>query len=385
MKISKSLKRFKKLENRFQNFIKHLNRLFKSYPVIFSLIVSILFLCLTAFLVLAIANWEWFELKSKHELGDAFGGLTNPIIAIFGVIVTFLAFYIQYKFNREQSKLIAQQRFERINDKNERDEEIAREQFDRKFYELLKMHNDTVKEFNIDNKYLGRKCFVKIYNELEIITAVVNHYIHYNGKKENIEFDSFELCYSILFHGVEIAFQPIQGVCYNEIEKKVINRIKEHLEQIQNNFENRKALPFYNVNNDDLEISIYGIDKLEKYYIDYYPFDGHSHRLNHYFRHLYNFLKIIYNSKVIDDFKKKEYVDIVRAQLSNYEQAILYYNIIAWFPNEWYLLVKDYTVIKNLPKELSNLYIMPEIYYSKEIQEMKSKNIKIFEWVELNN
>jgi|GEM_PF-6295543 len=105
MKVSKFLKNSKKLENRFQNFIKHLNRLFKSYPILFSLIGSVILLISTTLLVLAIANLEWFELKSKNELGDAFGGLTNPVIAFFGVIVTFLAFYIQYKANKQQREM----------------------------------------------------------------------------------------------------------------------------------------------------------------------------------------------------------------------------------------------------------------------------------------
>src|SRR5690554_2410606 len=118
MKFYKSLRKFKKIEVNLQRLIKHLNKIFKAYPIIFSTISGIVLITLCTLLVFAIANLEWFELKSKNELGDAFGGLTNPVIAFFGVIVTFLAFYIQYKFNREQSKLIAEQRKERIEDKD---------------------------------------------------------------------------------------------------------------------------------------------------------------------------------------------------------------------------------------------------------------------------
>jgi len=49
------------------------------------------------------------NLKSKNtkvlnpnEIGDSIGGILNPIIGITGSILTFLAFYIQYKANREQ-------------------------------------------------------------------------------------------------------------------------------------------------------------------------------------------------------------------------------------------------------------------------------------------
>lgn len=41
---------------------------------------------------------------SPNEIGDSIGGILNPIIGITGSILTFLAFYIQYKANKEQRK-----------------------------------------------------------------------------------------------------------------------------------------------------------------------------------------------------------------------------------------------------------------------------------------
>lgn len=35
-----------------------------------------------------------FKIDGYNEIGDAFGGLVNPLIATVGVTVTFLAFYI---------------------------------------------------------------------------------------------------------------------------------------------------------------------------------------------------------------------------------------------------------------------------------------------------
>jgi hypothetical protein len=40
---------------------------------------------------------------SPNEMGDAFGGLANPVIGFMGVCLTFLAFYIQYKSNERQN------------------------------------------------------------------------------------------------------------------------------------------------------------------------------------------------------------------------------------------------------------------------------------------
>ena len=45
---------------------------------------------------------DYFGL-SPNEIGDAFGGLANPVIGFMGVCLTFLAFYIQYKSNERQN------------------------------------------------------------------------------------------------------------------------------------------------------------------------------------------------------------------------------------------------------------------------------------------
>lgn len=44
------------------------------------------------------------KILSPNEIGDSIGGILNPIIGITGSILTFLAFYIQYKANKEQRK-----------------------------------------------------------------------------------------------------------------------------------------------------------------------------------------------------------------------------------------------------------------------------------------
>jgi hypothetical protein len=45
---------------------------------------------------------DYFGL-TPNEIGDAFGGLANPVIGFMGVCLTFLAFYIQYKSNERQN------------------------------------------------------------------------------------------------------------------------------------------------------------------------------------------------------------------------------------------------------------------------------------------
>lgn len=57
---------------------------------------------------------------SPNEVGDSIGGILNPIIGISGAVLTFLAFYIQYRTNKTQIKLFDTNQKEQ-NKINERD------------------------------------------------------------------------------------------------------------------------------------------------------------------------------------------------------------------------------------------------------------------------
>jgi hypothetical protein len=75
----------------------------------------------------------------------------------------------------------------------------------------------------------------------------------------------------------------------------------------------------------------------------------HQKDLSHYFRYLYNIFKFIKDSDVES---KKTYTNIVRAQLSDYELLLLFYNCIS--PNgeeKFKLMVEEYCLLDNLPED----------------------------------
>lgn len=80
-------------------------------------------------------------------------------------------------------------------------------------------------------------------------------------------------------------------------------------------------------------------------------FDG---TLDHYFRYLYRILKHIDESKLLDrlDDPKKEreyYAHLLRAQLSNYELKMLFYNgLLGENPNTIKILIERYAMFNNL-------------------------------------
>ncbi len=83
---------------------------------------------------------------------------------------------------------------------------------------------------------------------------------------------------------------------------------------------------------------------LNEVYLKFYR--EHEAELGHYFRSLYNIVKFIKNSDVVD---KRLYTNLVRAQLSSNELLLIFYNCLSGMGNEKF---KPLTVEFNLLKHL---------------------------------
>ena len=79
-------------------------------------------------------------------------------------------------------------------------------------------------------------------------------------------------------------------------------------------------------------------------------YEEHQEELGHYFRHLYHIIKFVKSSDVQD---KKRYTNFVRAQLSSYELALLFYNGVSDLGEEKFKpLIEEFSLLKNLPETL---------------------------------
>lgn len=79
-------------------------------------------------------------------------------------------------------------------------------------------------------------------------------------------------------------------------------------------------------------------------------YEEHQLELGHYFRYLYNIFKFIHNSDVED---KYFYSNLVRAQISNHELVIIFYNCISKYGREKFLpLAAEYSLFKNMPSSI---------------------------------
>lgn len=77
-------------------------------------------------------------------------------------------------------------------------------------------------------------------------------------------------------------------------------------------------------------------------------FANRSQNLSHYYRFLYNIFKFIDESDLQESYKKK-YVNILRAQLSNYELLMLFYNAQSPLGSKFIKYIDKYSLFDNLP------------------------------------
>jgi hypothetical protein len=99
-------------------------------------------------------------------------------------------------------------------------------------------------------------------------------------------------------------------------------------------------------------------------------YKGRESQLDHYFRHLYHIVKYIKKS-YIEEASKREYVDIVQAQMSDDELYLAFYNGIGehGYP-KFYELMEEYQFIGNMrnrgDKQLANLTeLHRQLFYPK--------------------
>src|SRR5690606_3736171 len=94
--------------------------------ITFLLLIAV---CFSPYIFTRKAEWAWADLSQKGDLGDAIGGMTSPFIGVASVIITGLAFYMQYTANKLQVDLFKQQNEETKKQFNEQ-LKLSNEQFD---------------------------------------------------------------------------------------------------------------------------------------------------------------------------------------------------------------------------------------------------------------
>ena len=250
------------------------------------------------YLILLAAGFIIFSLFAPAIFGNS-NGIDHmiPFIAIAAAILTFLAFLIQHQANVQLSN------------------DNKKQQFERQFYEMLKIHCDNVKSLLAETLYtdpaIGNQ-FQKIARGQDFFRSLLDEFnlIYSELLKFNETDETFCKAYHIFFSGIDSADKELK---------------KETSAHFRNFFtpENNKYL-----------------------FMEKYPklapiadslFMGHIDQLVSYYRHLFLMVKTVaqFNDELFPYEDKRQFLRILRAQLSSAEQTLLYYNWKSGCGEKW--------------------------------------------------
>lgn len=338
-------------------------------------------------------SYSLMDLSNYGQIGDTVGGIMNPFIAISGVVLTYLAFYIQYRANKQQREQFNQQlEIEKSNFRDEIQEQqkqFRKTQFENQFYEMIKLHKENLNEISIS--YIrgfqaeeevvtinSREVFKHYTEEIQVIYYVVKK----NFNKENPQ-DLFKIAYELFFDGINslnIRTKSKENPNY----EKAINLIHDI---------NNSRLSWVGYSNVVSHLTNYEL----RLYIPYDIASGQSSNLAHFYRHLYQMVKFVVkqNENDVTYEEKRNYLRFLRAQLSNQEQAMLFYNWQAGHGKNWQDSSKpkgnrfftDYRMIHNIhPDIIIKDFDLTKIFdLEKTIRKEKHRmNDSLFEFQDWN-
>ncbi len=272
----------------------------------------------------------FIDFSETGQIGDTIGGTMGPFVAILAALLTFFAFWTQYEANKELIK------------------ENNRNHFENHFYKMLDIHLENVAKLN--NRFDVKdadSCFhvwcIEIMNLFNELTMEID----YSGFQEYIREQ---------YHD-----EPTQ----KEFLNFLFNLQKSPQERVKVVFEMTYSFFF----NSDFSLIEYGdsdktklIKQFSNLFMGYLQIHNgikfsnkpKNELLGRYYRHLFQMVKLV-DEQDGDLFAEKDwkskYIGILRSQMSDYEQLLLYYNAQSSLGKAWNdkKYIENYRLIKNIP------------------------------------
>lgn len=311
-------------------------------------LTQVIIICAIISFLLILALRSVYPTKSTQDLATVVGGVLGTSLSFFGSILVYKALRSQIKAN----KIISNQ--------------FKIQQFESKYYEMLRLHKENVNNLQIeltDIEYgsgISKRTYeLKGTDVFELFCLEIEEIFKTILPLRIDEAYSFMAAYAIFFNG-------------NYADKE-----EEYIKAIQN-IRTRRLL-----NNKFIEPF-----QPEANYIyfhtvtNYELIQGHSEKLSQYFRHLFLTVKFVANQDeiYINYDEKREYLRMLRAQMSNYEQVLLFYNWLSGFGKEWENdnnnFFTDYRMIHNVFRAflIQNSYVQTKYEDLKTTDYRKIKN-----------
>lgn len=255
-------------------------------------------------------------IDSYGLMGDSYG-IFNALfsgLAFLGVLITL---YLQSRDNKKRT--IVEQ-----------------------YYQMLDVQQKVIDEINVAqvrkvkqgeeiNVVTGRKAFVEFKIQMKYLIKAIKDVTEKNGfELSNV--DIADIAYAVFFYGSSKTWKPF-----------MMEYLKDYSES--------EVL---------VDTIIARLDSEKKYILN----RPNQNYLSVYFRNMYNAVKLIDNSSLFSDDEKKNYIKILRSQLSNAELYILFFNIISRFGKKWIdnNYITKYQLIQNLPSKYCDGYY-PKDYF----------------------
>lgn len=334
----------------------------------FLIILSLIIIVISLISPLIFTRPHFFENIVFNDktgvIGDTFG-IMNPIIAIAAAIITFAAFWTQYQANTEMLK----------ENRTERDESFKlnkKQQLINQFYEMLKIHQDNVKELKWTTKVLyekkedanrnPQKKFSGTYvpsiaerqaaqekrqseDEYEFVTDSGRYIFNYYLNEFNIAFNLVDIIHPEKdpCQKVKIAYDIFyKGYCEGVLND-LIYTARKSVREKHSYAEYSKAISDVLVRyklaakSEKIQSVLLDVFQRKSFFTIQSLLCGHFEKLNHYYRHLFLMVKTI--AKESEDIlpyrEKRDLLRILRAQLSNKEQIMLFYNWFSGHGKQW--------------------------------------------------
>lgn len=258
---------------------------------------------------------------------------------------------------------------------NEQQNYFKQNEVEQRIFEFIRLYRENVNEVS-GKGYEGRNLFIMIRNEildaLEIIQKHLTSDADYNedfiGEKDKANID---MAFMFVYFGTskmtdEYLLTTFKSDYCNETKAKIIlEEVKAVYEKIKLNNEVAKT------------------DHSKAY--KYLPFDGHQSRLGHYFRHLYHTVTFVNNlpNDLYPFEEKYKYVKMLRGQISNHEQAIIFFNSLSRLGNQWEVaqtevskkLITNYALIKNIPDGFTGKLKPKDFYPNIKYEDIDRKKV----------
>jgi hypothetical protein len=283
------------------------------------------FVLLLFAMILFIWN-DWFfsfdsqiQAEKIAQFGDFVGGLVGSIWALAGVVLFYVALSEQRKdFHTNRKVLDAQtdalkQQIKEFELQREelsetrkvfkiQSETLKKQQFESTFFNLVNLHHQIVNSIDLKSTRDKYGLIERFRNRGALKDKLPNERI--------TEITTGRDCF--------VKFR--NGLKYHYYEKEESNDLEE-------------------------------LSFIKKVYDEYY--EKHQSDLGHYFRNLYHIFKFIKNSEVEN---KQMYTSLVRAQLSNDELFLLFYNGLSDMGKKFKPLIEEFKILKTLnPKSLIDM------------------------------